>query len=359
MKSVFRTSAHVALYVSATIGGVLFVAGAQPTQAQNMDQRMRDLESRMRELPHIDMSNLPDGFIGFRTNNRAVIGLMLSTSGRADTLGLLVEDVTKGGPADKAGIHEGARITDINGVSLRIASADANDPDMQGIGQRRLQREMNKAKPGDEIELRLVESGKVQTVKVKTVSASDLSPNRIPMTMSAARESMEKRASLGVSIGVSGSVRDTLGLFINSVTTNGPAEKAGVVEGDRIAAINGIDVRVPKEDAEDAQASSARMNRFMRELGKSAPGDKITLRVYSGGRYHEVQVTAGSGSDMGGSGFRINFGDGPSVISLPRSNGGSIIRSVPGRSIIRTVPEGPASRAVPIRSVIRRVMTSV
>jgi hypothetical protein len=131
------------------------------------------------------------------------------------------------------------------------------------------------------------------------------------------RSGLEKRASLGATIGSTGSLRDTLGIFISSVSTDGPAEKAGVVEGDRIAAINGVDVRVPREDAEDGQASAARVNRFMRELAKLTPGDKATLRVYGGGRYREVQVTTGKSSDMMMHGFQFNTGDGIRMMGIP------------------------------------------
>ena len=44
---------------------------------------------------------------------------------------------------------------------------------------------------------------------------------------------------LGVSTSTAGE-RDTLGLFVSAVTPGGPAEKAGIEEGHRIAAINGV-----------------------------------------------------------------------------------------------------------------------
>src|SRR5690242_14184542 len=60
---------------------------------------------------------------------RAVIGVSTSTStGSRDTLGLLVSAVTRGSPAEKAGIEEGNRIAAINGVNLKLATADLGDP---------------------------------------------------------------------------------------------------------------------------------------------------------------------------------------------------------------------------------------
>ncbi len=53
--------------------------------------------------------------------DRAAIGISTSSGGMRDTLGLLVQSVTAGGPADKAGIEEGNRIVSIKGVSLKLS----------------------------------------------------------------------------------------------------------------------------------------------------------------------------------------------------------------------------------------------
>ncbi|MGV3710451.1 MAG: PDZ domain-containing protein [Gemmatimonas sp.] len=242
----------------------------------------------------------------------------ISSNDKGDTLGVLVQSVTAGSPADKAGIKEGARITSINGVSLRVPSQDVGDPEFGGAGQRRLVREMGKVKIGDEVQVRVANGSSTETLRIKTVGAQDLLPTRVASAQGISRTRNSSGASLGVSLGSSGSVRDTLGIFITSVSAKGPAESAGIVEGDRIAAINGIDVRVPREDAEDAQASMARVNRLQREVGKLTAGDKATLRVYSGGRYREVVVTTGSGGDAMMRGFQFNTGDGMRMFSFPR-----------------------------------------
>ena len=66
-------------------------------------------------------------------------------------LGVLVADVTDGGPADKAGIREGDRLVAINGINLRLNAVDAEDEELQGITQRRLTRELSKHAAGDEV----------------------------------------------------------------------------------------------------------------------------------------------------------------------------------------------------------------
>jgi PDZ domain-containing protein len=122
---------------------------------------------------------------------------------------------------------------------------------------------------------------------------------------------MMKRAALGLQLSPTGTARDTLGVFVSSVTPKGPAENAGIIEGDRIVSINGVDLRVAPGDIEDGYASGLPSHRLQREVGKLTPGSNVNVRVYSGGRIRDVQVTAGRASDLRRSRAFINFGDGP------------------------------------------------
>jgi len=110
---------------------------------------------------------------------------------------------------------------------------------------------------------------------------------------------MANRAVLGLEVRTTGSKRDTLGVFVEAVTAKGPAEAAGIVEGDRIASINGVDLRTSSADVDDDYYSSATgPRRLTREVQKLAPGTRVALRVYSGGRFRDVQVTTGKASDL-------------------------------------------------------------
>lgn len=120
-----------------------------------------------------------------------------------------------------------------------------------------------------------------------------------------------KRPALGVQVSGTGSARDTIGLFVSSVTPKGPAENAGIVEGDRLVSINGVDLRVPKDDIEDGYANGIPSRRLQREVAKLAPGGRANVRVYSGGRVRDVQVTVGRASDMMRNRSFINIGDMP------------------------------------------------
>ena len=228
--------------------------------------------------------------------DRAMIGISTSSGSKRDTLGVLVSAITSGGPAEKAGLSEGDRIQSINGVSLRVSRDDAGDDEMGGIMQRRLTRELGKVKAGDEVTLQVWHDGAAKTYKLKTVSADDLSPAK---RMAA---SADERAIIGVGFGLTGSKRDTAGVFVNSVTPDGPAEKAGIVEGDRIAAINGVSLKLSKDDLEDSWVASSRLNRLSREVSKAKPGDVVELTVVSGGHARAVKVTTVKASSLKGHG---------------------------------------------------------
>jgi serine protease Do len=247
--------------------------------------------------------------------NRAVIGIATSGGSARDTLGVLVTEVTTGGPAERAGIEEGNRITAINGVNLKLAVADTGDWDMSGLMTRRLTRELAKVKPGDDVELRLYAGGQAKTARVKTVPYDSLYHTHFRMT----RDDMDNRAVIGVSLGSSGSRRDTSGVLIMAVDDDGPAAKAGILEGNRIAAVNGVDVRVRAEDAGDDFVSSAKVERLRRELEKLKPGDEVALTVYGDGRTRTVRVKTVAASTLESHRSMRYFG--PDSYAFPRMEG--------------------------------------
>ena len=243
--------------------------------------------------------------------DRAVLGLNTGSSGDRDTLGLLIMSITPGSPAEKAGLEEGNRIASINGVNLRLSREDAGERDMAGLTSRRLTREMGKLKAGDEVTLKVWKDGGYKDIKIKTVAADELSPRRTSWSS----DEWEERPMFGLSLGSTGSRRDTLGVLIMGLTEGGPAEKAGLVEGDRIQSVNGVNVRVSREDAGDSYVSSARSQRLSRELQKSKVGEAVELKVWSGGQVKTVRLTPVRTGDLikkgeRNGGVRMFFNDG-------------------------------------------------
>ena len=84
-------------------------------------------------------------------------------------------------------------------------------------------------------------------------------------------DDLDDRAALGISLGSTGSQRDTLGVLIMGLEDDGPAAKAGLEEGNRIASINGVDLRVSPQDAGDEFIASAKASRLHREMEKVKP----------------------------------------------------------------------------------------
>ncbi len=285
--------------------------------------------------------------------DRPRLGISTETSGMRDTLGLLVTDVTEDGPAAKAGIEEGDRIQAVNGVNLRLSREDAGEEDMEGVASRRLIRTLGKAKIGDEVDLRVWSNGSVKSVKVKTVSVEDFERGRFGKDFKAFEGS--DRASLGIGLGSMGSRRDTLGVLIMNVFADGPAEKAGLVEGDRIQSINGVDLRVPAEDAGDMGMSGSRWRRLTRELEKIKAADEVELRVYSGGATKSVRVKTVKQSELREHGGAFYFGDMPGPMAFPRGAfigpRGSL--SLPLKTMIRPnitqLRVEPQIRALPLK----------
>jgi S1-C subfamily serine protease len=258
-------------------------------------------------------SSEPSRSFSFSTSaedgDRAVLGISTGSGSSRDTLGVLINSVTTGSPAEKAGLEEGSRIASINGVNLKLAAVDVGDWDMSGQMTRRFTREMAKVKAGDEVELKVYSGGQTKTVKVKTVAYDDL--YRITRTASRSRNDDDDRPALGVSLGSTGSKRDTLGVLLSRVEDAGPAGKAGLEEGNRIQSINGVDLRVGKEDAGDESVSNSKIRRLQREMEKVKAGDEVSLKVYTGGgRTRDLKIKTVPMSDLPRSGFSI-FGTTP------------------------------------------------
>jgi S1-C subfamily serine protease len=246
----------------------------------------------------------------------AALGLGTRVTGTPrDTLGLLVTSITKDSPAERAGLEEGNRIAGINGVSLRANAADLQDAELSNSLTHRLTRELSKVKPGDEVELRVYRDGRTQNIRVKTVDADSLFGTRSYVSFS--RADRDDRPALGFGIGSSGSRRDTLGVLVVSVQDSTPAAAAGLEEGNRIAAINGVDLRVAREDAGDNFMANARAQRLMREVSKLKPGSDVTLRVYSDGRFRDVKMKVARVGDLPRSRGVMIFGGAGGMSPMP------------------------------------------
>jgi S1-C subfamily serine protease len=265
----------VSLLALATVGVAITPSGAQRAAPQ----------------PRVYTANLGTD------EHRAALGVATSSSGTLrDTLGVMISAITPGSPAERAGLEEGNRIAAINGVNLRAAAADVDDMEMSGALPRRLARELAKSKPGDEVELRVYRDGRTTSMRLRTTEADSLF--RRPGAVRLTRAAMEDRPMLGFALGSSGSRRDTLGVLVMSVMDSTPAARAGLEEGNRIAAIDGTSLRMASEDAGDEMLASAKAQRLQREVSKLTPGSDVTLRVYANGQFRDVRMKVARARDL-------------------------------------------------------------
>jgi predicted metalloprotease with PDZ domain len=285
----------------AALGCAAIPAAAQTTRSEDV---------RIRRAPEARAFTLS------RSGPAAALGLGTRATGTArDTLGLLITSITKDSPAERAVLEEGNRIAAINGVSLRANAADIEDIEMSNALTHRLTRELDKVKPGDEVELRVYRDGRTQNLRVRTANADSLFGRTQMIRFS--RADRDDRPALGFGIGSSGSRRDTLGVLVVSVQDSTPAAAAGLEEGNRIAAINGVDLRVAREDAGDNYMASARAQRLMREVSKLKPGNDVTLRVYSDGRFRDVKMKVARAGDLPRSRGMMIFGGSGMMAPMP------------------------------------------
>src|SRR3982750_405439 len=89
------------------------------------------------------------------------------------------------------------------------------------------------------------------TARAQATPAPSPEPTKRAYTYFGDRFDGNPRAALGINTSSTGTLRDTLGLLVSSVMRGGPAEKAGLEEGNRIASINGVNLRSNKADLED------------------------------------------------------------------------------------------------------------
>jgi hypothetical protein len=236
------------------------------------------------------------------------------------------------GPAARAGIAAGDRLVAVNGVPLRVERDDVGDPLLSAVPDAASRAPSAAWRPGARVELRYTRDGRERSARLRTVApdaVADLAPGRpgdrsgergpdlrefrrelrridpgdgSPGDRSGPRVEFFARATTrapssgaaaparsptapapgpatarcSASPWADGGARDTLGIFVSAVAPGGPAERAGVVEGDRVAAVNTVDLRVPREERDDPEAAAARRARFTRELARVRPGDRVS-----------------------------------------------------------------------------------
>jgi serine protease Do len=168
----------------------------------------------------------------------------------ANLRGALVEHVTKGMPADKAGIKVKDVIVEIDGVAIKSDSA--------------MRRAIGETKPGTTVNVKVYRNGKTVDVPVTVAPLDEKALAQVD------QQSVEKMQKLGIAVdSVPSSIAKRLqlengeGVIVTELARRG--KFFGVKVGDVILSVNGTTVNSPEE--------------FLGALEDSEPGQPLTLVI--------------------------------------------------------------------------------
>ncbi len=165
--------------------------------------------------------------------------------------GALVNDVIKGGPADKAGVKQGDVIIGLNG-------SDVKDPS-------HLQRLVGEAGIGKGVKISIFRDGKTLELGI-TLANADSAPKQRPQAERGGRPQQEEEADL-LGLAVENAEQGS-GVVVIDVLRGGAAAEAGIKRGDVIMSVN-----------RKRTATTAEYARAIRQVGR---GGSLTVLVRRG-----------------------------------------------------------------------------
>jgi S1-C subfamily serine protease len=179
-------------------------------------------------------------------------------------------------------------------------------------------------------------------------SSTDQATTRRPATRPDA-EAPDSRASLGMTLGTSGTDRDTLGLLVTQVLRDGPADRAGIDEGNRLAEIDGVSLRLDPADIGRSSATDAVLRRLTRTLRGLQGGEQTTLRVFGAGKFRNVTVQLGNASTPN---VAVALPPAPAAAPTPMPD---VAVAVAGTPTSRATLPGAMQTLVELQSQLRRL----
>ena len=137
---------------------------------------------------------------------------------------------------------------------------------------------------------------------------------------------MNRRARLGIKVNLQARESDSLGAYVESVTPNGPAAKAGLRSGDLITKLNGQSVLSGGRESEDADARQSLPGLRLIELAaRLQPADTVPVEFLRGKDRKTVSVVTEDEPDSfaagpgGGRRFAMRFHPGGNPDRFPVS----------------------------------------
>jgi serine protease Do len=200
------------------------------------------------------------GFIGVALQN--IDQNLAHSFGLKQTEGALVADVTKGSPADKAGIRQGDIIDKYNKQPVMNISALRNSIALNT--------------PGTQIVLTILRSGKTLEIPLEIGAFPDSSSTQ-PAMMTGNKLGFDVQELTPETARTLG-IKDEKGVVISKVDANSPAAMAGLKKGTLITSIN--------------QQKVENVDQFYEALKASPPNKPVLLLVKQGDHTRFISIKA-------------------------------------------------------------------
>ena len=138
---------------------------------------------------------------------------------------------------------------------------------------------------------------------------------------------MDRRARLGIKVNLQARDTDSVGAYVEGVTPNGPAAKAGIRSGDVIIKLEGKSVLAGGASEDRDTRQSLPGLRLIELAARVEPGDTVRLEYRRGSERRTTSVVTEEEpefafhADPGGRGLRMRmFGPGPHEVRVPAAD---------------------------------------
>jgi len=227
------------------------------------------------------------GIMGVDVNSEIAENMNLN-----ETKGFLVISIPLGGPADKAGIKGGDVITDIDGLKMKLGGdviVGIDNTTVRKIDDLLSYLESKKS-VGEIVNLDLLREGKVEKIKVHLGTRPDASDG-------------QRESSSQPEIGINGinvipeianmmNLTNTTGFLVVNVSSDSPADKAGIRGGYKTAVVNGDKIELGGDVIVGIDNTTVRtINDIQSYLMTKKAGDRVSLIILRDGMIQNVSLT--------------------------------------------------------------------
>jgi S1-C subfamily serine protease len=211
--------------------------------------------------------------------------------------GILVNAINPNTPADKAGLKGSTKETEIQGQSIKVGGDVIVRIDSQEL--RRFEDLVSylarATVVGQKVTLDIIRDGKEMQVEATLEARPETEKTAVPeesdikgtawmgVTLAELNTTINKAMDLGES---------TKGVLVTSIEKDGPADKAGLLGGDKPLNVNGNEVMIGGDVITAFNGEAVNNIRDMRNrILRSDPGEEVTLGILRNGSEKDIKLT--------------------------------------------------------------------